>query len=334
MATIYDVGKRAGVSVATVSSVINKTSYVSPELSKRVEEAIAELGYSPNLLARGLARQKTLTLGVLVPDIANFFYPEVVRGVEDKAKEAGYNIVLGNSDNQLGKEDIYLKLFLSNRMDGIVLVKAPGGMSAELLQAVKTSGVPVVLLDREYPELRTDSVVVNNVGGGYLATQHLLDLGHRRIGVIRGTIGTSTTEGRFQGYRKALQEADATFDPSLVCTGDNGIDSGYSEGLALLQQKPTAVFITNHLMTIGFLRALGERKLSTPKDISIVSYDDYVWNDVFTPRLTCVVQPKYRLGYSAAEVLLSRIHKKHKRTRNLILQTSLNIRETSIRARE
>ena len=330
MATIYDVGKRAAVSVATVSSVINNTSYVSPELRRRVEEAIRELNYSPNLLARGLASQKTLTLGVLVPDIANFFFPELVRGVENKAKEAGYTIILGDSDNQLDKEEVYLKLFLSKRVDGIVLVKSPGVMSPYLLQLLNTSGPPLVLLDREYPDLLTDSVVVDDIGGGYMATKHLLELGHRRIGIMCGIPGLSTTAGRLSGYKKALLEFNIEFDPSLVVTGDYYTEAGYTAGLALLEQEPTAVFVTNYMMTIGFLRALEERKLSSPKDVSIVSYDDFTWNDFFSPHLTCVTQPKYSLGYKAAEVLLSRIHKKHKRPQHVVLENTLTIRATSI----
>jgi DNA-binding LacI/PurR family transcriptional regulator len=178
LATIYDVGKRAGVSVATVSSVINNSSYVSPELRKRVEAAIRELHYSPNLLARGLARQKTLTLGVLVPDIANFFFPELVRGIEDKAKETGYTIILGSSDNQPAREEVYLNLFLSKRVDGIVLIKAPGKMSSTLEQILEKNGPPIVLLDREHRALSADTVVADDSGGGALATAHLLELGH------------------------------------------------------------------------------------------------------------------------------------------------------------
>jgi LacI family transcriptional regulator len=330
VATIYDVGKRAAVSVATVSAVINNTSYVSPELRKRVEEAIRELNYSPNLLARGLANQKTLTLGVLVPDISNFFFPELVRGVEDKAKEEGYTIILGSSDNQLDKEEVYLKVFLSKRVDGIVLVKSPGAMSPYFLQLLNKSGPPLVLLDREYSDLLADSVVADDVGGGYLATKHLLELGHRRIGIICGVPGTSTTAGRLRGYEKALQEFHLKIDSSLVVTGDYQTESGYTAGLALLERNPTAVFISNYMMTIGFLRALEERKLSSPKDVSIVSYDDFIWNDIFSPHLTCVTQPKYNLGYKAAAILLSRIQKKHKRLRRVVLENTLHVRATSI----
>lgn len=333
MATIYDVGNRAGVSVATVSSVINNSSYVSPELRKRVEAAIRELNYSPNLLARGLARQKTLTLGVLVPDIANFFFPELVRGVEDKAKEAGYTIILGSSDNQVAKEEVYLRLFLSQRVDGIVLVKAPGEMSSALEKTFRKDGPPVVLLDREDATLVADTVVADDFGGGLLATQHLLDLGHRRIGIIRGISGASTTQQRFRGYEAALQERNVKLNPDLVADGDYGIESGYAAGMALLRQQPTAIFVTNYMMTIGLLRAVEEQKLACPKDISLVSYDDFVWNDFFSPRLTCVAQPKYMLGFKAAETLISRIQGKHKRPRKEVLENRLRVRASSIAVR-
>jgi LacI family transcriptional regulator len=334
LATIYDVGKRAGVSVATVSSVINNSSYVSPELRKRVEAAIRELHYSPNLLARGLARQKTLTLGVLVPDIANFFFPELVRGVEDKAKETGYTIILGSSDNQPAREEVYLNLFLSKRVDGIVLIKAPGKMSSTLERLLKKSGPPIVLLDREHPALSADTVVADDTGGGAMATTHLLELGHKRIGIIRGSPGASTTRGRFHGYKTALQRHRIALNPKLVADGDYGIESGYAAGLTLLRQKPTAIFVTNCMMTIGLLRAIEEQKLSCPRDISIVSYDDFIWNDVFSPRLTSVVQPKYMLGYKAAETLISRIQGKHKRVRKEVLENRLQIRASSIAARK
>jgi LacI family transcriptional regulator len=333
LATIYDVGKRAGVSVATVSSVINNSSYVSPELRKRVEAAIRELHYSPNLLARGLARQKTLTLGVLVPDIANFFFPELVRGIEDKAKEAGYTIIVGSSDNQVAQEEIYLNLFLSKRVDGIVLVKAPGKMSSSLEQILKKSGPPIVLLDREHAALAADTVVADDAGGGALATKHLLDLGHKRIGIIRGISGASTTRGRFRGYQTTLQKHHVALNEKLIADGDYGIESGYAAGLALLRHKPTAIFVTNCMMTIGLLRAIEEQKLSCPRDISIVSYDDFIWNDYFSPRLTCVVQPKYLLGYKAAETLISRIQGKHKRVRKEILENKLQVRGSSIAVR-
>jgi LacI family transcriptional regulator len=326
---IYDVAKRAKVSVATVSAVINKTSYVSPRLREQVERSISALNYSPNLLARSLAQRKTHTIGILIPDVANPFFPEIVRGAEDKASEAGYTVILGNSDNQVTKEDVYLNLFLSKRVDGILFVKGAGELNPALLENLKKAGTPVVLMDREYSNLHADTVVGDDYGGAFAATEHLLGLGHRRIGLIAGIIGTSTTYGRTRGYTEALQKAAVEFSDALVVNGNYGIESGYKEGMRLLDQGPSAVFVTNCMMTIGFLRALEERKLRCPEDISVVSYDDFFWNDVFHPKLTCVEQPKYQLGRRSTEILLSRISGKHKRAKYEVLKNELRIRESS-----
>jgi LacI family transcriptional regulator len=294
-----------------------------------VERAILALNYSPNLLARSLAQRKTHTIGILIPDVANPFFPEIVRGAEDEASEAGYTVILGNSDNQVAKEDLYLNLFLSKRVDGILFVKGAGELNPSLLESLKKAGTPVVLMDREYSELHADTVVADDYGGAFAATQHLLELGHRRIGIVAGIAGTSTTKGRPRGYVEALQKSGVEFAESLVANGRYDIESGYTEGLRLLDQRPSAVFVTNCMMTIGFLRAIEEAKLRCPEDISIVSYDDFFWNDVFHPKLTCVEQPKYQLGRRSTEILLSRIAGKHKRPKYEVLKNELRIRESS-----
>ena len=329
MANIYDVAKRAGVSVATVSAVFNKSSYVSPPLEEKVQRAIQELNYTPNLLARSMAKQKTLTLGVLIPDAANPFFPEIVRGIEDCANAAGYSILLGSSDNQTQKEEVYLRLFLSKRVDGILLVKAPGEMPADLLATLRRNTPPIVLVDREYPALNADTVVADDFGGGFAATKHLLDLGHRRIALVRGISGTSTSDGRLRGYQDALGSKKIALDEKLIAEGDYGIDSGYAAGLKLLAQRPTAVVVTNYLMTIGFLKAMDEMGLSCPGDVSIVSYDDFVWNDVFPPKLTSIVQPKYAIGHMSAEILLARIAGKHKRAKFQVLANEMKTRKSA-----
>lgn len=329
MANIYDVAKRAATSVATVSAVVNNSSYVSPALKERVELAIAELKYTPNHLARSLARKASHTIGIVIPDIANTFFSEVVRGAEDKVNEAGYTLILGNSDNQVEKEELYLNVFLSKRVDGILLVKAAGEISASLQETLRTPSPPIALIDREYPSLKADTVVTDNAGGSYAATRHLMNLGHRRIGLISGNPGLSTTEGRLQGYRDALSSRSVPFDPSLIANGDYGVESGYAAGATLMKQRPTAIFVTNCMMTIGLMQFLNKHKLRCPEDIAIVSYDDVMWNEIVKPTLTCIVQPKYLLGYRSAEILISRIRGKHKRLKFDVLENELRIRESS-----
>src|SRR5215467_12086765 len=196
MANIYDVARSADVSVATVSAVVNGTAYVSPRLKARVEAAIKSLGYQPNHLARGLATQQSRTLGMIVPDIANPFFPEVVRGAEDTAYAAGYTLVIASSDNDLKKEELYLRLFLSKRVDGVILTKAPGRFSPDLQRAFREARVPIVLLARAVAGVAADLVEMDDRGATREGVLHLNRLGYRRIGFIGGLRGASTSRRR------------------------------------------------------------------------------------------------------------------------------------------
>lgn len=328
MATIYDVAKQAGVSVATVSAVINDSAYVSPGLRSRVEAAVTALNYNPNLLARSLAQNKTFTVGILIPDITNPFYPEVVRGAEDKGKQAGYTLLLGNSDNQAEKEEVYLRLFLSKRVDGILLIKGSEDLDQSFLAKLQGGETPVVLVGRRYPQLQTDCVVADDAGGAYAAVRHLAQLGHKRIGIITGPRNVSTSQSRLAGYAKALAGSKLPYVEELVEEGDYGMESGLTAGVQLLAQRPTAVFITNYLMTVGFMNALEKQRLGCPQDVAVVSYDDFLWSQFFHPKLTCIEQPKYELGFKAMELLLSRLRGRHKKPKLVVLKNKLNIRES------
>src|SRR6266581_7570379 len=286
MPNIYDVAKRARVSVATVSAVLNDSAFVSAALTARVRSAVATLRYHPNLLARGLAKQRTQTLGMIVPDIANPFFPEVVRGAEDTAHAGGYTLLIASSDNDLRKEDVYLRLFLAKRVDGVILTKAPGRMPPELQRAFANAGVPVVLLARTVPGFVTDAVEMDDKGAAYQGVTHLLRLGYRRVGFIGGLRGASTSRRRLDGYKAALRDWKIRLDPALVAEGDFRVESGYQGGLALLKARPDAVFIANYLMTVGFMEALRQYRMRCPDEVAVVTCDDYPWMDSFAPRLT------------------------------------------------
>ena len=216
MPNIYDVAKRARVSVATVSAVLNDSAFVSADLKSRVHAAVDALGYQPNLLARSMAKQRTQTLGMIVPDIANPFFPEVVRGAEDTAHAGGYTLLIASSDNDLKKEAIYLRLFLAKRVDGIILTKAPGRLPPELQSALAKAGVPIVLLARTVPGFSTDAVELDDKGAAFEGVTHLLRLGYRRIGFIGGLHGASTSRRRLDGYKAALKAWKIRLDPALV----------------------------------------------------------------------------------------------------------------------
>jgi LacI family transcriptional regulator len=328
MPNIYDVASRARVSVATVSAVLNDSAFVSTALRARVRAAVDALGYAPNLLARSLAKQRTHTLGMIVPDIANPFFPEVVRGAEDIAHAAGYTLLIASSDNDPKKEAVYLRLFLAKRADGVILTKAPGRLSKELALAYARARVPIVLLARSVPGFKTDVVEMDDRAAAYEGVTHLLHLGYRRIGLIGGLSGVSTTKRRLDGYRAALRDSDLHIDPTLIVAGDFRVESGYRAGLDLLKRRPDAVFIANYLMCVGFIEALTQYRLRCPEDVAIVTCDDHPWLDSFSPRLTTIDLPKRELGEAATRLLLDRIGTRAGAARTLRLTSAMRIRES------
>jgi LacI family transcriptional regulator len=332
MATIYDVAKHANVSLATVSAVVNGSAYVSPGLKSRVTSAIEKLGYQPNLLARSLATQQTRTLGMIVPNIVNPFWPEVVRGVEDAAHAAGYTVLLASNDDDRRKEALYLRMFLAKRVDGILLTKTAGGLESDVARRLRSTRTPVVQLMRSSNAVGGDKVLCDEDEGSYQAVAHLLRLGCRRIGMINGLEKVSTSKRRLAGYRNALQDAGVTFDASRVIHGDFRVESGYAAGIQLLKTKPDGMFIANYLMTVGFMRALRQYQLRCPDDVRIVTCDDHPWLDSFRPRLTTVNLPKYEMGQAGARALLDRMaagdKPAPKRGRIITLKTTLCLRES------
>jgi LacI family transcriptional regulator len=316
------------VSLATVSAVVNDTAYVSPPLKTRVRAAIDELGYRPNLLARSLAKQKSHMLGMIVPDIANPFFPEVVRGAEDTAHAAGYTLLISSADNDLKKEEVYLRLFLAKRVDGVILTKAPGPMPRGVAKVFARARVPIVLLARTAPGFNADTVEMDDRAAAYEGVAHLLRLGYRRVGLIGGLSGASTSRRRLDGYRAALRMAKLRFDPALVVDGDFRVESGYRAGLELLKQRPDAMFISNYLMTVGFMEALRQYRMRCPEDVAVVTCDDHPWLDAFSPRLTTIDLPKRELGAAAAQLLATRIASARGRPRIVRLPNALRVRES------
>jgi LacI family transcriptional regulator len=327
-ASIYDVARESGVSVFTVSAVVNNKSHVGKNLRERVEAAIRKLNYRPNLIARSLAKQRTHTIGMIVPDIANPFFPMVVRGAEDSAQKHGYNLLLCNSDDSLDKEAKAIELLLSKRVDGILLTKAAGDLRPSLRQMIKEVNIPFVLVMRTYPKLTKDAVITDDYQGAYEAVCHLARAGRRRIGLISGPLKVSNAKARWQGFHEALKAKNLPYEPELVIEGDYRIESGFRAGHSLLSHRPDGIYVANHLMTIGLLRAAEEMGLRCPEDYGLVSFDDYPWLGVFRPRLTTVELPKHQLGSEAAELLIQRIAGDRSKAAVRKLQPELRIRES------
>ena len=327
-ASIYDVAREARVSVFTVSAVINNKGRVSATLARRVEAAIRKLKYRPNLLARSLAKQQTHTLGMIVTDIANPFFPEIVRAAEDAAQKAGYTLLLCNSDDKEDKEAKYLELLLSKRVDGIILNKTPGKLSTAQRQMLSDAKVPVVLLMRTCPGLKADLVETDDRRGAVEAISHLARIGHKTIGLVAGPMDVSNARARRDGYLSALEAEGLQDHPELFFEGDYRVDSGYRAGLSLLPRRPDAVLVTNYLMTVGFMKAADEIGMRCPEDFALVSFDDYPWLGCFRPRLTTIELPKYELGDNSVRLLLERLSGKNSRAATITLAPQLRVRES------
>jgi LacI family transcriptional regulator len=329
MPTLRDVAKSAGVSTATVSATLNQSAYVSPELQERVRNAVAELGYHLDGIARSLKKRFTQTLGLLISDITNPFFTAVVRGIEDAANARGYALILCNTDEDPDKEKGYLRLLRSRRVDGLIM--APAGAVEAYHPSFMGEDIPVVFIDRRIPTARADTVVVDNLGGTRQVVDYLLRLGHRRIGVIAGREHLPTTSERIQGYRQALEGAGVSLDPDLLRAGNFRVEGGHQGGRALLElsPRPTAIFATSNSLVIGLMRAVVERGLRCPEELSVATFDDFEWAAIFHPRLTCVAQPTYEMGAKAADLLFARLDGSLTGDpREIVLAPSLMIRDS------
>ncbi|MCC7372417.1 MAG: LacI family DNA-binding transcriptional regulator [Chloroflexi bacterium] len=328
-ATIIDVAREAGVSTTTVSHVLNDTRPVAVATRQRVLAAIERLHYEVNSLAQGLKRDRSHTIGLLITDISNPFFTSLVRGIEDVANAAGYSVILCNTDEDPRKELTYLSMLRRKRVDAILM--APTGTRQPAVDRLVELGFPLVCFDRPPPGAPCDAVLVDNVRGAWEAVNHLVELGHTRIGVISGLAGVGTTNERLAGFHQALADRGIRADPDLVRLGNSRLDGGYREMLALLDlpRPPSAVFSTNNLMTIGALLALQARQVRVPDDLAIVGFDDFDWAIVLRPRLTSVAQPTYEIGATAARMLLERIEGGGgKEPRHVVLPTRLIVRES------
>jgi LacI family transcriptional regulator len=246
---------------------------------------------------------------------------------EDAAQKAGYSVLLCNSDDKQDKEALYLELLISKRVDGIILNKTPGPLSAAQQMMLSNSNVPIVLLMRTCLGLTADLDQTDDQLGAYYAVEHLARVGHKRIALVGGPPHVSNARARQKGYLKALKAAELHVDPKLVFEGDYRVDSGHRAGLALLPHRPDAVLVTNYLMTVGFMSAAHEIGMSCPEDFALVSFDDYPWLGCFRPRLTTIELPKYELGGSAVSLLLERLRGNGGRPQNVTLLPQLRVRE-------
>jgi LacI family transcriptional regulator len=330
MSTISDVAKRAGVSTMTVSRVINHSGYISQDTMERVEKAIAELGFVPNALARSLRFKQTKTIALVLTDITNPFFTTVARGVEDATSENGFSVMFCNTDESEAEEAENLNTLLQKQVDGVLLV--PAGSSNESVTYLQERSIPVVVLDRRVPNVIVDTVRCDSVPGACEVTQHLIELGHRRIGLLSGPMKISTSEDRVTGYMQAMRASGLEIDPQWVHYGLFTQNSGFQLAQALLEldPRPTAIVAGNNFIAIGAYAALRQAGLRIPDDISLVTFDDLHERLLLEPFLTTVDQPAYEMGYEATRLLLDYLGgEPPAEPKEIILPTRLIIRSSS-----
>jgi LacI family transcriptional regulator len=329
MTTIREVADRAGVSIATVSHVLNDTRFVSDDLRGRVQQAMRDLGYQPNRLARSLRSGKSHTVGLVLPDSSNPYFAEIARSVQSTAFELGYSVLLCNTDGELDKEALYGGLLIEKQVDGVILIAA--GASGQHIRDLQQRGIPLAVVDRASPDAFVDSVQIDNRIGGRLAAQHLIDLSHRRIACIGGPPEVYPSYDRVYGYLDARRDAGLPDDAEYIVNANFRPDGGYAatRHLLSLPEPPTAVFACNDLMAMGAIGAIVECGLRCPQDVSVVGFDDMHLARYTNPPLTTVAQPKVEMGRQAMLLLLERMNAPGLPIRSLLLEAMLVVRSST-----
>jgi LacI family transcriptional regulator len=303
MATIREVAKAAGVSIATVSRVLNHPETVADETMGHINKVIAELGFSPNGMARSLALNKTSTIALIIPTVVNPVYPEIAIGVEDVAHRRNYSLLLCNSEADALKEKEYLDAFLGRRVDGIIIAGGLLGKTDE--EQVMAKGIALVHIGRRRDATNASSVYTDFELGGYMATRHLIEQGYRHLGLIAGPRNQPEHADKERGFERALWEADILFDPDMIALGDCEAEGGYLGAKKLLRAfpPPRAIFAANDLMAIGAMDAIKTAGFRIPEDVALIGFDNIQMASLVDPKLTTISYPAHRMGSIAARLL-------------------------------
>ncbi len=330
MASIQDVAKAAGVSVATVSRVLNNSSSVTPKTREAVLEVVKKMNYQPNLLGRNLRKMETKMVLILLPNVANPFYSRIVKGIEDVAHKSGYNVLLCNTDSDKHRENMYLDLLRNRLADGVIFMESE--LSGSELKDL-SENYHVVQCCEYIEGMAIDYVAIDNFAAAYRAVNHLIGLGHKRIAMMSCRNNFISTKKREEGYMKALRDADIEFDDSLLVYGDYGFKTGIrcAKSLKSLANPPTAVFAISDVVAVGAIRGFKEAGFKIPDDVAIVGFDDISYAAMNDPMLTTISQPKYDLGCEAMELLLRKMSGQSKEPVKLILEHELKIRNSTVK---
>lgn len=325
--TIYDVAKEAGVSIATVSKVINNTGRIGEKTKKNVLKAMETLNYYPSIVASALTGKKTKTIGLLVPDISNPFFAEIARSIEDRSHEIGFSVVICSTDNNKEKEKKYVSLLIRKSVDGFIL--SSGFENLDLVQQLSDQDIPIALLATDIPSLSITTVSVDDFKGGYEATKHLLSLKHRKISIIAEHARSSIQ--RINGFKEALAESGINFEEKSLVKTSATIENGKKVGLKLLRlkERPTAIFACNDLLAIGVIHAAKEVGINIPDELSVVGFDNTILSTITEPRLTTISQPIQDMGAKVIDMLIEEIEKETTLKQKMLFWPELIVREST-----
>lgn len=326
-ATIYDVAKAADVSIATVSKVLNKTGRISEKTKKKVNEVIKELNYQPNMMASALMGKQTKTIGLLIPDLANPFFSELARSIEDRGQELGYNLVMCNTDYKTEKENQYLALLKQKSVDGFIL--ASGFENLEKVKELMEKEIPVAIVARDFPMFSVNAVALDDFMGGYQAASYLIGLGHKNIGVVARDVWSNRE--RIRGFKQALEENNLKFPKSFEFITESTIEAGKFVTNKYLSEShaPSAIFACNDLLAAGALQAAKENKVSVPEELSVVGFDNTLIARIVEPPLTTISQPIQSMGKQVMDLIVSMINGEAKEKIRLTLLPSIVEREST-----
>ncbi len=328
-----DIAIRSGVSVATVSRVMNQSGYVKDETKDLVLKAFNELVNDDQLLVQSISNGKTNLIGVVVPDISNPFFGEVIKGISSIADQHSASLLVCNTEEQLDKEIKYLELFKTNNIKGLIITPKTdqGVYNSKYLYQLEGLGVPIVLLDRGINLSHFNSVFVNNTSGSFDAINALINEGHKNIAIISGPMSSKPGRERFYGYENALKNNNLPVNKDYIFFGDFKLQSGYeiTKKILNLEHRPTAIFAANNMMAQGCIKALVENKLSIPKDMSFISFDDVDMFEIMNLNISTVSRPTELMGIVAAEMLfelVDHLQEKHTSIKEVLLETKLVLR--------
>ncbi|KAB2496070.1 LacI family DNA-binding transcriptional regulator [Priestia endophytica] len=332
-ATIYDVAKKANVSISTVSKVLNGTGNISEKTKKRIRNIIEELQYQPSVVSS--VKKAIKTIGLLIPDVANPFMAEVARAVEDSGRKRGFNVIICSTDNDSTREDQYISMLRQKYVDGLII--ATGLKNSKAIKELVDSNMPVAMLSRDVPYLPLHTVVVDDFQGGYEAAIHLADLGHKRMAMIAEDVDVPSIKQRAEGFKEGLRLSNLTFNDKDIVYCPHNLHESKKASLKLLKdvsERPTAIFVSTEILALGVLQAARSLNISVPHELSVIGFDNSILAKISDPQLTTIEQPKKEMGEKVIELLISEIEQKSDVKQRVTLSPKLVIRESTSQCRK